>query len=409
MTKKKIIISSIIGLGAILLILLINKIGIYIYTKEKIKNATILVDLEENLTTPFNTEELHVSDFIKSINGTIKDDYTIDTTKIGEQEIKFEYTNDENILVPFSFKIEVQDITPPLVWLSNSYNITTNFQGNLTDKILCADDYDNEPTCEIKGDYQTDTPGTYPLTFVATDSSNNITEIPFTLNVSKPSSGNSTTQNKTYPFKEMYEKFKNENTMIGIDVSFWQGDIDFQAVKEAGVEFAFIRIGSMKKSTREYFLDTKFQRNIEGFKQVGIPIGAYFYSYAQNEQDAIEDANYVIKELNEAKLDLPIAFDFEDWSNYNNYKMSLYNLNKNAKAFINTVEQAGYKGMLYGSLNYLNKMWDTKDQTIWVAHYTNNANYEDKYKFWQFTASGTVPGINGQVDLDIMYKDVKHE
>lgn len=84
--------------------------------------------------------------------------------------------------------------------------------------------------------------------------------------------------------------------------------------------------------------------------------------------------------------------------------MSLYKLNKNAEAFIKTIEETGYKGMLYGSLNYLNKIWDTKNKTVWVAHYTTKADYKDKYSFWQFTANGQVPGISGAVDLDIMYK-----
>lgn len=404
MSKKKIIIISCITILAIVLIILITKLFTKIQKEEKIKNATIIVELNENLDIPFNEPDIHISNFIKYINGTIKDDYLIDTTELGEKEIKFEYTNDENILVPYSFNINIKDTTPPLVWLSNTYNIETNFKGTLTDKILCADNYDDKPTCIVEGEYKTDTEGTYNLTFVAVDSSDNKTEIPFTLNVTKPSNkGSSNTQNP-YPFKEMYDKFKTDDTLIGIDVSFWQGDINFEALKEAGVEFAFIRVGSMKKSTREYFTDTKFKQNLEGFKRVGIPVGAYFYTYAKNEEDAINDAKYVLKELDSAKLDLPIAFDFEDWSHYNEYGMSLYKLNKNAEAFIKTIEEAGYKGMLYGSLNYLNKIWDTKNKTVWVAHYTTKADYKDKYSFWQFTANGQVPGISGAVDLDIMYK-----
>lgn len=407
MNKKKAVITSIIIFVAGILIFWVIRVGLKFYQNMRIKNATVIVDLKDDLEVLFNTDNVVVSSFISNINGKIVDDFVIDTTKIGEQEIRFEYINDEKIRIPYSFKIVIVDKVAPIVWLSNSYSVNVGFDGNLADKILCADDYDDEPKCEIVGEYNTEEAGDYNLNFVAEDSSGNKKSIPFTLHVveSKHVKPSKNPPSINYlDFNDMKEKFNEDFMSLGIDVSTWQGDIDFDAVKDAGVEFVFIRVGSKKTSTREYFVDSKFKQNLEGFKRVGIPVGVYFYTYAKDEEEAIEDAKWVLEQLDGIDLELPIAYDFEDWSRYNAYKMSLYRLNKNALSFIRTVEDAGYKGILYSSLNYLNNLWDTDGLNIWVAHYNTNADYKDKYKFWQYSASGRVPGINGQVDLDIMYK-----
>lgn len=405
--KKKWLFAFLVAVFASSSVLATVKISGYLYEaklqREREANATIIVDLKEDMLVPF-ASKAKVSDFITNINGEIEDDYEIDTSEIGKKEIEFKYLNDENIRVTYSYEVEIVDETPPLVWLSGSYSVTTNFSGKLEDKILCADDYDDEPDCTIEGEYDTTKKGNYDLKFVAEDSSGNQTIVPFTLKVTEPSSSSSTYNPSKYQFSSAIERFKTPSTSLGIDVSSWQGDIDFNRVKESGVEFAFVRVGSKWGMDGEYFLDSKFEANMEGFNKVGIPVGAYFYSYARNEDEAREEAKWVIDKLKKYEVDLPVAFDFEDWSKYNDYKMSLYRLNRNATVFIETLEDAGYEGMLYGSLNYLNKMWDKDYETYWVAHYTNNANYEGVYKYWQFSATGGVDGINAYVDLDIMYK-----
>lgn len=406
MNRKKIIIVLISSIFIVALFV-IGKFGIEIYQKskeaEKIKNATIEIELTEDLTASFNTEK-KVSDFIKSINGKIVDDHSLDTISLGKQKVEFEFINDEDIKVPYSYEITVSDTTPPLVNLGSDYYVTTKFDGTLEEKILCADDHDDEPICTVEGTYDTSKVGTYKLNFKAADSSGNETNIPFTLHVSKPSTTSSTYNPTRLQFSDMIAKFKGENTALGIDVSSWQGDINFQKLKNAGVEFAFVRVGSRWQKNNEFFLDSKFEQNMKGFNDVGIPVGAYFYSYAKNEDEAREDAEWLIEKLECYNVDLPIAFDFEDWGRYNQYKMSLYRLNRNAQTFIETLEKAGYKGALYGSVSYLNKMWDRTDRTIWAAHYTTNANYRDYAEFWQYSAAGRVDGINGDVDLDIWYK-----
>ncbi len=112
----------------------------------------------------------------------------------------------------------------------------------------------------------------------ASDSSGNTTNKNFTLKVVNPSKGTSGGSVSSIPFRSLYNEYKNDNTTIGIDVSKWQGDIDYNLVKEAGVEFVFIKLGGQNGIGGEYYLDPKFERNIEGFTNVGIPVGLYFYS-----------------------------------------------------------------------------------------------------------------------------------
>lgn len=103
------------------------------------------------------------------------------------------------------------------------------------------------------------------------------------------------------------------------------------------------------------------------------------------------------------KVDLPIVFDWENWSNYQDYHLSLYHLNDLANTFIKTVENKGYKGMLYSSKNYLKYAWND-NYNVWIAHYSDKANYEGMYNLWQICDDGQIDGINTSVDIDIMYE-----
>jgi len=387
-------------LGIIFIIVFFG--GIKIYQIKKIKNAIIIVQLQNDLNIEFATN-VKISDLITNINGKIIDDKNIDTLLLGEKEVKFEYINDQNIKIPYSFKINVVDKIAPLVWLKGAFTVDKNFEGELVDKIICADNYDDEPSCHIEGYFDRSQVGKYNLKFLARDSSGNISEIPFVLNVVEPKKVNNNLKPKTL-FKDVVATHKSENTAIGIDVSKWQGDIDFEKVKESGVEFVFIRVGTKNGRGQEYVLDPKFEQNVKGFSKVGIPIGVYFYTYAQNEEESIKDAKWVIDKIKNKKIDLPIVYDFEDWNNYNKYKMSLYRLNRNAEVFIKTVEKYGYEGMIYGSKNYLESFWNTNNKNIWLAHYVNETTYKGNYNFWQLCNNGKIAGINGDVDINVMYK-----
>ncbi len=403
MKKKHVIIIT-----TILLTVFIGIGFLYINKKieqEKVKNAVIEITYKDNLTTEF-LSEVKVTDFITSINGKLVDDYIIDTKTIGEKEINYEYINDDNIKLKQSFKINIVDKTAPVVWLGSNYSIAVGSKINLLDKIMCGDNYDNNPKCEIIGDYDMNKVNSYPLVFKATDSSGNITEKKFNLNVYKPkntNNNNSSTRTRTY-FSDVIKNYKNDNTEIGIDISEWQGDVDFKKLKNAGVEFVILRVGSTKGTKGDYFVDGKFKQNIKRANEVGMPVGIYFYSYATSKEKAIADANWILEQIKDYKVDLPIAFDWENWSFYNDFNLSFFGLTDMANSFLDVFKEAGYEGMLYSSRNYLEQIWLKTDYPIWLAHYTYKTSYSGPYSYWQMCNDGRVDGIYGDVDINIRYK-----
>ncbi len=372
--------------------------------EERIRNAIIKIEFKD-LQIPFNTE-IKVSDLISSINGEYITNPMIDTSIVGRKEVSFKYLNEEEIKVPYSFYVDIIDNTPPVIWLSNSYTVTKGSK-NFKDKIVCADDYDDNPTCEIVGEYDVDKIGNYNLSYKATDFSGNETKKDFTLKVVNPSgSSKKNSSSSSIPFKSLYNEYKKDNTMIGIDVSKWQGKIDYQKVKDEGVEFVFIKLGGQLGIGKDYYLDPKFKENFEGFKNVGIPIGLYFYSYANSVSAAKNDALWVLEQIKGEKIDLPIAFDWENWSSFNDFHMSFNTLTNAANMFMKTLKDNGYEAMLYSSKNYLVNNWLKKDYPVWLAHYTSKTDYTGDYVCWQRTSLAKISGItDNTVDFDICYKE----
>ena len=158
--------------------------------QEILKTATIIVDIKDNLDVSFYSD-VKVSDFIENINGTIVDDYKINTQSLGKKKVKFEYINEENIRIPYAYTINVKDNIPPSIWLGSTYSVNVGYTGKLVEDITCADNLDDNPKCEIVGKYDTSEAGEYKLTFKATDSSGNVTAKEFTLKVKEPSSSSS--------------------------------------------------------------------------------------------------------------------------------------------------------------------------------------------------------------------------
>lgn len=401
MKNKKLILIISIVVGIILL----SVGGFLLYKYIEIKNAVVKVVLKDNLEADF-ADTLRVSSFIESINGKIVDDYYLNTDSLGKKKIDFEYINDDGIKIKYNYEINVVDREAPLIWLGKSYNVTRGSEDNLIDKIMCGDNYDNNPECVIEGDYNLDNVGSYNLVFKATDSSGNVSKKKFILNVNEASSKKESNGVKSVTeFSDVIKNYKNDNTQIGIDVSKWQGDIDFSKLKSAGVEFVIIRIGSSTGINGENFIDSKFIQNIKNANSVGIPVGVYFYSYANSVDRAISDAKWIIENIKDYKVELPIAFDWENWGSFNTYELSFFGLTNMAKGFMDTVKDAGYDAMLYSSKTYLENIWMSVDYPVWLAHYTKNTNYAGDYSYWQICSNGRVDGINGDVDIDIRYID----
>ena len=383
-------------------------VSINLYNNYKISHAKKIVELTTTEVETFSSVKL--KDLISTINGKIVDNKKIDTTKIGKQEITFHYITDKNIKVPYTIEINIVDKTPPLIYQSSKYSVTVNTtKKELEESLFCGDNYDPNPKCTIEGDYDLNTTGEYNVTFKGVDSSNNISAHSFILKVKEKSNNKNTSSNSSYTeytsFNDIVKEYKNNNTKIGIDISHWQGKIDYKKVKASGVEFVYIRVGRGNGIGEDYVLDDKFEEYIKGFNKVKIPVGVYFYSNANSKEDAIKEAKWVLSKIKKYQVDLEIVFDWENWDYFQEYDLSFFSLTEMAKAFINTVEKAGYKGMLYSSKYYLENIWFPLKSNIWLAHYINQTNYEGQYQVWQICDDGKVDGIaDNLVDINIMYK-----
>ena len=191
----------------------------------------------------------------------------------------------------------------------------------------------------------------------------------------------------------------------GIDVSQWQGNIDWQKVKGAGVQFAMLRAGYGRNN-----LDTKFHRNAKGAVAVGIPVGLYWFSYALNVEMAKKEAQYAVELAKKYKITWPIAYDLEyDTVSYaakNGVTITKSLATQMAIAFCEEIKRLGYIPMVYTNLDYLNRYFDRSKlpYDLWYAQYASTASVADK-EIWQYSSKGSVPGIAGNVDMNHGYKD----
>ena len=198
--------------------------------------------------------------------------------------------------------------------------------------------------------------------------------------------------------------------MKGIDVSKWNGVIDWDEAKKDGVEFAIIREGWGKKDPKQ--IDKKFYDNYNGAKAAGIYVGVYHYSYADSVEDAVKEAQFCLENIQGLDLDFPIVFDIEDKE-----QLKLNNRQRTdiVKAFCSEIEKAGYYAMFYCNLNWLNN-YLYKDELLprydfWLAQWDVDVPYVS-CGIWQKSDCGHISGISGNVDIDIAYKDypsiIKH-
>lgn len=195
---------------------------------------------------------------------------------------------------------------------------------------------------------------------------------------------------------------------FGIDVSGWQGKINWDLVKDQ-INFAIIRLGYI--GNNEHVLDKYFERNYSECKRLGIPVGVYVYNYAASVARAESGANWVVKKLAGKQLDLPVYIDMEDVSIAKKGKHVLTNI---CIAFNTIIEKAGFWAGVYANANWYNNylIKDTikTKYTTWIAHYTDKKDkYKGEYDVWQNSSSGRINGISGNVDTNYMYRDLIKE
>ena len=196
-------------------------------------------------------------------------------------------------------------------------------------------------------------------------------------------------------------------TQFGIDVSYWQGDIDWQQVKDAGVEFAMIRIGWRGSEQGLLDIDEYARQNYDGAKAVGIKVGCYFFSQSISPEEAVEEAEYVLELVKDWQLDMPIVYDWEYISAESRTgAVDARLLTDCTIAFCERILQAGYTPMIYFNADQSHKQMfleELTDYPFWLAMYESEMDYPYKIDMWQYTNAGTVPGIDGNVDLNLYF------
>ena len=194
---------------------------------------------------------------------------------------------------------------------------------------------------------------------------------------------------------------------LGVDVSSHQQAIDWQTVAEAGVEFAMIRIGFRGYEAGTICEDDYARANLEGAKAAGLEVGAYFFSQAMSTEEAAREAAWCVAFLEDYELDLPLVFDWEHVTDPDARTAGLSDgalLTACAQTFLEIVRAAGYESMVYFNADQYRNVYDLKAMKahgFWFAQYADGLNFPYALELWQYTESGTVPGIPGKVDMDL--------
>ena len=222
----------------------------------------------------------------------------------------------------------------------------------------------------------------------------------------------------TYDFTKMEEKAGLKRYMengrklsyVGVDISKQTGSVNFAGLKAAGVDYVMIRLGGRGYSTGQITLDENFKANIEGAIAAGLDIGVYFYSQAINQDEAIQEANFVVQNLDPYKgnVKYPVAFDMEFVSNDEARIDGLSREDRTSVAvsFLEGVKAAGYVPMFYGDKEWLIKEIDLaklQDYDVWLAQEEDIPDYPYQYAMWQYSTKGVVNGITGDANLNICF------
>ena len=196
--------------------------------------------------------------------------------------------------------------------------------------------------------------------------------------------------------------------VLGIDVSKWQKEIDWDKVKNEGVDFAIIRCGYRGSVTGSLVEDPFFEQNIKGARAAGIKVGVYFFTQAVNEVEAVEEASMVISLVRDYELQYPVFIDTEGAGG--NGRADSLNVEERTavcEAFCTTVKNAGLEAGVYASRNWYNNKLTVstlESYAIWLAEYRSVPLYQGYYQMWQYTSKGKINGINGNVDLNVSYR-----
>lgn len=192
---------------------------------------------------------------------------------------------------------------------------------------------------------------------------------------------------------------------LGIDVSKWNGTIDWNAVKNSGINYVIIRCGYRGSSNGSLIADPKFTANIKGATTAGLKVGVYFFTQAMDEREAVEEASMVLEQIKNYKISYPVFLDVESSGGRAD---SIDKATRTAvcKAFCQTIQNAGYNAGIYANKNWLETKLDPGalgSYKIWLAQYASAPTYKGRYNMWQYRSTGSVTGISGNVDMNLSY------
>ena len=205
--------------------------------------------------------------------------------------------------------------------------------------------------------------------------------------------------------------FASDGTLVtssgtfGIDVSKWNGNIDWNSVKASGASYAIIRCGYRGSSTGALITDPKFAANISGANAAGLKVGVYFFTQAVNEKEAVEEASMVLDLVKKYKISYPIFLDVES-SGGRADGIDKATRTAVCKAFCATIQNSGYTAGVYANKTWFTSKIDTGalgSYKIWLAQYAAAPSYSGRYNLWQYSSKGSVPGIKGNVDMNQSY------
>lgn len=207
-------------------------------------------------------------------------------------------------------------------------------------------------------------------------------------------------------------RFSGASKVYGIDVSYYQGNIDWKKVKNSGVEFVIIRVGYRGYGSAGTLVeDPKFKTYLDGATKAGLKVGVYFYTQAITTAEAKAEAKFVLDRIKGYSLQMPVYYDIES-VDYDTGRLDSAGLSKAQKtalctAFCDTIIKSGYSAGVYANYTWLNYYIDGaglgKKYPIWLAHYTSNTNYDQRMDMWQYSGSGTVSGISAYTDVNVWY------
>lgn len=197
------------------------------------------------------------------------------------------------------------------------------------------------------------------------------------------------------------------NSKVGIDVSKWNGEIDWDKVRNAGVQYAIVRAGYRGSKSGSLVEDPFFEANMKGAAASGMPVGIYFFTQAINEVEAVEEASVVLSLIRDYKIDYPVFIDTEGAGGEGRADgLDPETRTLVCEAFCRTIENAGYDAGVYASRNwYNNNLYAQRleNYVIWLAEYRSAPLYQGYYRMWQYTSKGRIDGIAGNVDMNISY------